>query len=107
MQPLLIYLAVWSMYATAFTQIWDTGMNRILLIVALFIGGLATLPEPAFAEDISKQQAASIAQSRYPGRVIDVKLIDNNTYRVKVLDNNGGMHIVIVNKQSGNIESAN
>mgnify|MGYP002279053936 CR=1 FL=1 len=82
-------------------------MNRILLLVALLISGFASHPELAFAEDISKQQAASIAQSRYPGRVIDIKLIDNNSYRVKVLDKEGGMHIVIVNKQSGNIESAN
>ncbi len=107
MQPLLIYLTVGSLYATAFTQIWDTGMNRILLIVVLVISGLISSPVITFAENISKQQAAKIATSRYPGRVIDVKPLNDSAYRVKVLDKDGSMHIVIVNKQSGNIESAN
>jgi len=82
-------------------------MNQIFLIVILFIGGFAASPDMAFAEDISKQQAAKIAKSRYPGRVIDVKLVNNSSYQVKVLDKNGGMHIVVINKQSGSVESAN
>ncbi len=107
MQPLLIYLIVWSLYATAFTRIWDTGMNRIFLVVILIVGGFSASPQKLLAEEISKQQAAKIAQSRYPGRVINVKLVNNSVYQVKVLDEKGGMHIVIVNKQSGNVESAN
>ncbi len=82
-------------------------MNRILLIIMLLVGGLASSPDMAFAEEISKQQAAKIATSRYPGRVIDVKPVNDNAYQIKVLDTDGGLHIVIVNKQSGNIESAN
>ena len=103
----MIYLTVWSLYATAFTQIWDTGMNRIFLVIILLIGGVSTAPPKLLAGEISKQQAAKIAQSRYPGRVINVKLVNNSAYQVKVLDKKGGMHIVIVNKQSGNVESAN
>ena len=82
-------------------------MNRIILVIVLMLGGIATKPDMAFAEDISKQQAANIAKSRYPGRVIDVKQVNNSTYQVKVLDENGGMHIVIINKQTGTVESAN
>jgi len=73
----------------------------------LIVSGFTTSPHQLFAAEISKQQAAKIAQSRYPGRVINVKLVNNSAYQVKVLDEKGGMHIVIVNKQSGNVETAN
>jgi len=61
------------------------------------------------AEQISKQQAASIAKSRFKGRVIAVdESSQNNTpvYRVRVLDKKGGMHTIVIDHQTGKILSA-
>ncbi len=58
---------------------------------------------------ISKQQAASIARTQYPGKIIDVRLIKSGEqpiYRVKVLDKKGGLHIVTIHGQTGNVISA-
>lgn len=76
----------------------------ISLVTSLFLGLVAHV-----AAQISKQDAASIAQSRFNGRVIAVKPEDQKgtlIYRVKVLDTNGGMHIVVIDGQSGKILSA-
>jgi uncharacterized membrane protein YkoI len=64
---------------------------------------------PAFAEPVSKQQAASIAKSQFQGRVIAVdesKQDNTAVFRVKVLDKNGGLHTVVIDHQTGNIISA-
>ena len=83
-------------------------MKRKLLIISLLTSLFFGLLTPAIAQ-ISKQDAASIAQSRFNGRVIAVKPEEQKgtlIYRVKVLDNNGGMHIVVIDGQSGKILSA-
>ena len=62
---------------------------------------------PVFA-DIGKQQAASIAQSVYPGRVLAVKLTQQNSasvYRVKTLSSGGDVHIVVIDANSGSVLS--
>jgi len=81
-------------------------MNRILLYISLIVSFNIAAVSSSYAEEITKQQAAAIAQSKHPGRVIDVKNSENS-YRVKVLDKKGGMHIVIVDKQTGNEKSEN
>lgn len=61
------------------------------------------------AAQISKQEAAAIAESRFKGRIIAIKQKgekDTLVYKVKILDSSGGMHIVIVNGQDGQIISA-
>jgi len=76
------------------------------LLLSLLLGLGAT--SQALAQT-SKQQAASIAQSRFAGRVIAIKPDkDNGTevYRVKILDKNGGLHVVVVSVQDGKILSA-
>ena len=80
-------------------------MKKLLYIICLALS-LNILAIPVSLADVSQEQAAQIAQSRYPGRVIDVKS-SNSSYRVKILDSSGTMHIVVVDKQSGNIKSAN
>jgi len=80
----------------------------VILATLLFSSFFISIPS-SFAAGVSKQQAASIAKSKYPGRVIDIKEIKQNSteaYRVKVLDEAGGMHIVIINKESGAVLSA-
>jgi len=58
--------------------------------------------------DIGKQEAVSIAQSVYPGRVLAVKLVQANpgpVYRVKTLSDDGDVHIVVVDANSGKVIS--
>lgn len=58
---------------------------------------------------VTKQQAVTIAKSRFQGRVIAVEQSkQNNTdvYRVKVLDKKGGMHTVVIDNKTGQVISA-
>ena len=85
-------------------------MKRLVLILGLISVLLASTPLAVLAEPaISKSQAASIATSKYPGKIINVSLSNPNSapvYRVKVLDSKGGMHIVTIDGNNGNIISA-
>ncbi len=56
------------------------------------------------AETVSKQQAVSIAQQHYPGRVLAVKLKDK-VYRVKTLNDNGEVRIISVDAETGKVIS--
>lgn len=76
------------------------------LIVSLL---LATSSYSIAGQPITKQQAATIARSKFPGRVIaiDERKQDNlAVYHVKVLDKKGGMHTIVIDHQSGNVISA-
>jgi uncharacterized membrane protein YkoI len=58
--------------------------------------------------DIGQQQAVSIAQDVYPGRVLAVKLVQQNgnaVYRVKTLSAAGDVHIVVIDAGNGNVIS--
>ncbi|MGD8783965.1 MAG: PepSY domain-containing protein [Thioalkalispiraceae bacterium] len=84
-------------------------MKKIAIIVTFILSSLFVAMPTAFADGVSKQQAANIAQGEYQGRVIAVKLMKFNgrlAYRVKVLDRSGGMHIVIIDKATGDVVSS-
>jgi uncharacterized membrane protein YkoI len=84
-------------------------MRRLVKILVLLAGLLAFLAAAPVHADISKQEAASIAQTRFSGRVIGIQADDQNgtaVYRVKVLDKSGGLHLVVIDRQNGNIISA-
>ncbi len=85
-------------------------MKRIVGILACVLFLQVGAPNLALAQPaVSKSQAASIATSRIPGKVINVGLSEQGNqpvYRVKVLDNKGGMHIVTIDGNSGQIISA-
>ena len=58
--------------------------------------------------DIGKKQAVSIAQGVYPGRVLAVKLVQENNvsvYRVKTLSASGDVHIIVIDADSGKVIS--
>jgi uncharacterized membrane protein YkoI len=81
-------------------------MHKTLILVCLLIAGpiIAIAAEP-----VSRQQAASIAESQFQGRVIAVEESKQNNvpvFRVKVLDKQGGLHTVIIDHQTGNVISA-
>ena len=66
------------------------------------------LMSAAVQADIGKNQAVSIAQSVYPGRVLAVKLVQENNasvYRVKTLSASGDVHIIVIDADSGKVIS--
>jgi len=93
---------------------------RILMF--LFFLGCFASPEVAHADlsfndylnvaassqtNISKQQAASLAKSAYPGnKILSVKLIGGSgppVYRVKMLSTSGVVKYVFVDANSGSV----
>ena len=72
-----------------------------LLVFLLFMSASAQA-------DIDKQEAVSIAQEVFPGRVLAVKQADANTgpvYRVKILSAAGDVHIVEIDATTGDVIS--
>jgi len=69
---------------------------------------LLLLMSAAVQADIGKKQAVSIAQGVYPGRVLAVKLVQENNasvYRVKTLSASGDVHIIVIDADSGKVIS--
>ena len=80
-------------------------MNKFLFPPLL---ALLLLMSAAVHADIGKQQAVTIAQGVYPGRVLAVKLVQVNdapVYRVKTLSAAGDVHIIVIDAESGKIIS--
>jgi uncharacterized membrane protein YkoI len=84
-------------------------MRQSLLLFSLICLLLSGPFTAIAAEPVTRQQAASIAESKFQGRVIAVdegKQDNTPIYRVKVLDKKGGLHTVIIDHQTGNVISA-
>lgn len=58
----------------------------------------------ATSDGISKQQAVEIATQSYPGQVLSVKR-KANVYKVKTLSDSGKVRVIVIDAQSGKIES--
>jgi uncharacterized membrane protein YkoI len=87
-----------------------TTMNRFITLLALLLSLTLALPGVAAeAPTVSKQDAAVAAMQRIPGKVISVSPEQQQhtpVYRVKVLDEHGGLHTVIIHGQTGDVISA-
>ncbi|UJP04735.1 MAG: PepSY domain-containing protein [Nitrosomonas sp.] len=59
----------------------------------------------ATASAITEEQAFAIAQQHIKGRVLAINLIDQ-VYRIKILDPQGTMHIIMIDAQRGAIVPA-
>jgi len=70
-----------------------------LAMLVVFSTPLHTAPDA-----IDKQQAVSIAQKVYPGRVLSVKRKDDG-YHVKTLSDNGEVRTIIIDADSGKVIS--
>ena len=84
-------------------------MKQFLKMIVLIAGLVPVLGISLAYAEITKQQAASIAQSQFAGRVIAIKAETHNgaqVYNVRVLDKSGGLHIVVINSQDGKIISS-
>ena len=73
-----------------------------LLALSLVLSPLT--PSYAASGNISQQQAVSIAQQVYPGRILAVKR-EGTVYRVKTLSDNGEVRIIVVDASSGKVIS--
>ncbi|SEM96767.1 PepSY domain-containing protein [Nitrosomonas marina] len=63
----------------------------------------ANNPENRHTE-ISQRQAITIAQQHIKGRVLDIRR-NENVYRVKILSDQGSIHIIQVSVSDGTIKS--
>ncbi len=54
---------------------------------------------------ITQQEATTIAQRQINGRILAINRIDN-AYRIKILSNQGSVHIIIINASNGKIMSS-
>lgn len=68
-----------------------------LVILLVFNTALQAAPET-----IDKQQAVSIAQQTYPGRVLSVKLKDD-IYQVKTLSEDGEVRVILIDANNGKV----
>lgn len=71
-------------------------MKQFSLYIALFLY-LLLQPVHAGQNEISKQQAMSIAQQQHPGRVLSVKQ-KADSYLVKILDKQGTVRVIRVER---------
>ena len=54
--------------------------------------------------EISQRQAISIAQQHIKGRVLDIRRSED-IYRIKILSDQGSVHVVKVNAKDGKIKT--
>jgi uncharacterized membrane protein YkoI len=73
-------------------------LQALTLVTLLSFNG----PLHAAPEAIDKQQAVSIAQQTYPGRVLSVKLKDG-VYRVKTLSEDGEVRVILIDAKNGKV----
>jgi uncharacterized membrane protein YkoI len=76
-----------------------------LLLVLCLTAGMPVMAAPdSGSAGISQQQAAGIAQSVHPGRVLSVKQ-SGTVYRVKTLSADGEVRIIVIDASSGKVIS--
>ncbi|MCG6937695.1 MAG: PepSY domain-containing protein [Gammaproteobacteria bacterium] len=81
-------------------------MKTVFLSLSIALLLLLATPAAAASQEISKQQAMSIATEAYPGRVLSVKR-DDDVYKVKTLSEDGKVRVVVIDATSGKILSGN
>ncbi len=79
-----------------------TTLFTLLQTVILAMLLVFNAPLQAASDTIDKQQAVSIAQQSYPGRVLSVKLIDD-IYQVKTLSEDGEVRVILIDARSGKV----
>jgi uncharacterized membrane protein YkoI len=79
-----------------------TSLARHLLLACALLLGSAT---PAWA-DVSRDEAAAVAQRATSGRVLSVDRTESNrrpAWRVKVVTSNGEVRVILVDVASGRV----
>lgn len=78
-----------------------SSLFKLTTLVMLLIFNASVYATP---DGINKQQAVSIAQQSYPGRVLSVKQ-KGDEYHVKTLNDSGEVRVIIIDANSGKIIS--
>ena len=81
-------------------------MKKVFLSLSLMFFLFLNIPASVAGEGISEQQAISIAQQAFPGRVLSVKH-QGDSYHVKTLNDRGEVRIIVIDADSGNVISGN
>ena len=91
---------------------------REILVIVILMTGLITQTMASWQNNaanyyrtssnsqtgITEQQAITIAQRHFNGRVLAINHSDN-TYRIKILSKQGTVHIILINATDGSVLS--
>lgn len=83
-----------------FPTIISQSLITLLLALALVLQPTVVVAEQA----INQQQAAQIAQQAHPGRVLGVRQ-RGEVYKVKILNAQGEVRVIVIDANSGKIVS--
>lgn len=83
-----------------FPTIISQSLITLLLALALVLQPTVVVAEQA----INQQQAAQIAQQAHPGRVLGVRR-RGEVYKVKILNAQGEVRVIVIDANSGKIVS--
>jgi uncharacterized membrane protein YkoI len=75
----------------------------LLLTIALLFSALPNANVMSDKRQVSREQAAALAQQHYPGKIVKVQT-EKHYYRIRVLQANGRVITVLVDGQSGRIK---
>ena len=78
-------------------------LRIVILMTLLIISTAAQANTNEKRKAVSREQAASLAQQRYPGKIIKVQVQQQN-YRIRVLQADGRVVTVLVDSQTGRIK---
>lgn len=81
-------------------------MLRTRLILFVFVLLLSPVLQAAGSTEklqVSREQAASLAQQQYPGKIVKVR-VEKKNYRIRVLQDNGRVITVLVDGQTGRVK---
>ena len=81
-------------------------MLRTRLILFVFVLLLSPLLQAAGSTEkfqVSREQAASLAQQQYPGKIVKMRA-EKISYRIRVLQDNGRVITVLVDGQTGRVK---
>lgn len=75
----------------------------LLLATALLFSAVSDAKDITDKAQISREQAAALAQQRYPGKIVKVQT-EQQRYRIRVLQADGRVVTVLVDGQSGRVQ---
>ncbi|WP_213994797.1 PepSY domain-containing protein [Arsukibacterium sp.] len=81
-------------------------MRRSLLLLLMLL--VVSLTPDAVAlgnkqPDVTKEQAATLAQQRYPGKILKVQT-ESHHYRIRLIQADGRVITVLVDNRTGRVE---
>lgn len=75
----------------------------VILTIVLLCSTLAQADDKSDKLQVSREQAAALAQQRYPGKIVKVQT-QKQYYRIRVLQADGRVVTVLVDGQSGRVK---